>query len=32
MSFDDFVEWDEARVTELVDEFIAWLKEPASKK
>ena len=32
MSFDDFVEWDESRVAELVDEFIAWLKEPASKK
>ena len=32
MSFADFVEWDEARVAELVDEFIAWLKEPANKK
>ena len=32
MSFDDFVEWDESRVAELVDEFIAWLKEPAQKQ
>lgn len=32
MSFDDFVEWDESRVAELVDEFMAWLKEPANKK
>ena len=32
MSFDDFVEWDESRIAELVDEFIAWLKEPAESK
>lgn len=31
MSFDDFVEWDEARVAELVDDFMTWLKEPANK-
>ena len=25
MSFDDFVEWDEERIGELVDEFLEWL-------
>lgn len=32
MSFDDFVEWEESRIAELVDELMAWLKEPANKK
>lgn len=32
MTFDDFVPWSEERVAELVDDFIAWLKEPANKK
>lgn len=29
MSFDDFREWDEFRIAELVDELIDWLKQPA---
>ncbi len=32
MHLDDFVEWDENRIIQLVDEFIAWLKEPALNK
>ena len=32
MTFDDFVPWSEERVAELVDDFIARLKEPANKK
>lgn len=25
MSFDDFTEWDDDRIAELVDEFLDWL-------
>lgn len=28
MSFDDFVEWDEDRIAELVNELLAWLQSP----
>ncbi len=31
MSLEDLVEWDESRVTELVDEFINWLKQPVEE-
>lgn len=29
MSFDDFEEWGEERVAQLVDEFLDWLQSPA---
>lgn len=28
ISFDDFKEWDEFRIAELVDELIEWLQQP----
>ena len=31
MSFDDFREWDEFRIAELVDELIDWLQQPAEE-
>lgn len=32
MSFEDFIPWNEDRIAELVDEFIAWLKETVDQK
>lgn len=28
MHLDDFVEWDESRVTDMVDDFLDWLRSP----
>lgn len=31
MSLDDFEEWDDDRITRLVDDFLEWLKQPAEE-
>lgn len=31
MSFDDFKEWDEGRVSELVDDFLDWIQSSVYK-
>lgn len=32
MSLDDFDEWDDCRIAELVDDFISWLGECVEEK
>lgn len=31
MSLDDFEEWDDGRITRLVDDFLGWLQQPAEE-
>lgn len=31
MGFEDFAEWDESRVAELVDELLDWLQQPTEE-
>lgn len=31
MSLDDFEEWDDGRITRLVDDFLEWLQQPAEE-
>lgn len=31
MSLDDFEEWDDGRITRLVDDFLGWIQHPAEE-